>query len=129
MPADLSGLLVVSVEQAVADLDDMDGTEKRRLEYFSRQIVDMFAPTNFLGTNPEALAKAVETDGLPAVEIDEEFFRRVAQTGRGCRDDVVQVLVHPREVFRREGALDDAGAVALHRLAERHGTGVRVDSF
>ena len=52
-----------AIEQAVADLDDIDETEKRRLEYFSRQIVDMMSPTNFLGTNPDALEKAVETEG------------------------------------------------------------------
>jgi len=52
-----------AIENAVAELDDLDPTEKRRLEYFSRQIVDMMSPTNFLGTNPDALEKAVETEG------------------------------------------------------------------
>ncbi|WP_397541404.1 class I poly(R)-hydroxyalkanoic acid synthase [Roseovarius salis] len=52
-----------AIEQAVAELDDIDETEKRRLEYFSRQIIDMMSPTNFLGTNPDALEKAVETEG------------------------------------------------------------------
>ncbi|MEL7013625.1 MAG: class I poly(R)-hydroxyalkanoic acid synthase, partial [Pseudomonadota bacterium] len=52
-----------AVEQAVADIDGMEPKEKRRLEYFSRQIIDMMSPTNFLGTNPDALEKAVETEG------------------------------------------------------------------
>lgn len=52
-----------AVEDAVAALDDLDPREKRRLEYFSSQIVDMMSPTNFLGTNPDALEKAVETEG------------------------------------------------------------------
>ena len=52
-----------AVEQAVADIDGMAPKEKRRLEYFSRQIIDMMSPTNFLGTNPDALEKAVETEG------------------------------------------------------------------
>lgn len=52
-----------AIEQALADLDDLDPTEKRRLEYFSRQIVDMLSPTNFLGTNPDALERAIETEG------------------------------------------------------------------
>ena len=52
-----------AVEQAVAEIDDMPVKEKRRLEYFSRQIVDMMSPTNFLGTNPDALERAVETEG------------------------------------------------------------------
>ena len=52
-----------AVEQAVADIDGMAPKEKLRLEYFSRQIIDMMSPTNFLGTNPDALEKAVETEG------------------------------------------------------------------
>ncbi|MEQ8897362.1 MAG: class I poly(R)-hydroxyalkanoic acid synthase [Roseovarius sp.] len=57
-----------AVEQAVSELDDLEPTEKRRLEYFSRQIVDMMSPTNFLGTNPDALEKAVATEGESLVK-------------------------------------------------------------
>ena len=52
-----------AVQQAVADLDTMDAGEKKRLEFFSQQIIDMMSPTNFLATNPEALALAAETEG------------------------------------------------------------------
>ena len=52
-----------ALRTAVADIDDLDGVEKRRLQYFSDQIIDMMAPTNFLGTNPDALERAVQTDG------------------------------------------------------------------
>lgn len=52
-----------AIRAAVADIDELDPTEKRRLEYFSRQIIDMMSPSNFLGTNPDALERAVETEG------------------------------------------------------------------
>jgi polyhydroxyalkanoate synthase len=52
-----------AVQQAVEDIDTLDGEEKKRLRYFSQQMVDMISPTNFLPTNPEALALAAETDG------------------------------------------------------------------
>ena len=52
-----------AIRDAVQEVDDLDPVEKRRLEYFSRQIIDMMSPTNFLGTNPDALEKAVETEG------------------------------------------------------------------
>ena len=57
-----------AIEQAVNDIDDMDDVEKRRLRYFAHQIVDMFSPTNFLATNPDALQKAVETEGESLVK-------------------------------------------------------------
>ena len=52
-----------AIRTAVEGIEDMDTTEKRRLKYFAEQIVDMFAPTNFLATNPDALQKALETEG------------------------------------------------------------------
>lgn len=52
-----------AVAQAVEDAEGLDSTEKTRLRYFSQQIIDMMAPTNFLGTNPDALEKAVATEG------------------------------------------------------------------
>ncbi|MFT7595728.1 MAG: polyhydroxyalkanoate synthase [Paracoccaceae bacterium] len=57
-----------AIEQAVEDVADLDDMEKRRLTYFSQQIVDMMAPTNFLATNPDALEKAVDTDGQSLVD-------------------------------------------------------------
>ena len=57
-----------AIENAVASVEDMDAKEKRRLTYFARQIVDMMAPTNFLPTNPDALQKALETDGQSLVD-------------------------------------------------------------
>lgn len=52
-----------AVEQAVEDIETLDYEEKKRLRYFSQQLVDMISPTNFLPTNPEALALAAETEG------------------------------------------------------------------
>ncbi len=52
-----------AVKTAVADMEGIEPHERQRVEYFTRQIVDMLAPTNFLGTNPDALEKAVATDG------------------------------------------------------------------
>ncbi|WP_209503424.1 MULTISPECIES: class I poly(R)-hydroxyalkanoic acid synthase [unclassified Ruegeria] len=57
-----------AIAQAVASVDDLDAKDKRRLQYFSQQIVDMMAPTNFLATNPDALQKAVETEGQSLIK-------------------------------------------------------------
>lgn len=56
-----------AVKEAVREMD-LDPREKARVDYFTRQIVDMFAPTNFLGTNPDALEKAVATEGDSLVQ-------------------------------------------------------------
>ncbi|MBK5926158.1 PHA/PHB synthase family protein [Rhodobaculum claviforme] len=66
-----------AMDRAVQELDHLDARDKRRVAYFSRQIIDMFAPTNFLATNPEALSKAVETDGASLVKGLENLVRDI----------------------------------------------------
>ncbi|MBB3993560.1 polyhydroxyalkanoate synthase [Sulfitobacter undariae] len=52
-----------ALTQAVEDVEEMEPSEKQRLKYFSRQIIDMMSPTNFLATNPDVLQRAVDTEG------------------------------------------------------------------
>ncbi|AXI43015.1 class I poly(R)-hydroxyalkanoic acid synthase [Sulfitobacter sp. SK011] len=52
-----------ALKTAVDNVTDMDPREKKRLGYFSQQIIDLMSPTNFLATNPDALERAVETEG------------------------------------------------------------------
>ena len=57
-----------AMRDAISQLDGLDETQTRRLRYFTDQVIDMMAPTNFLGTNPEALEKAVETQGQSLID-------------------------------------------------------------
>ena len=57
-----------AISQAVASVDDLDVKDKQRLTFFSQQIIDMMSPTNFLATNPDALEKAVETEGQSLIK-------------------------------------------------------------
>ena len=65
------------IRDAVDKLDDLDESDKKRVRYFSQQIIDMMSPTNFLGTNPEALAKAAETNGQSLVHGLENLVRDI----------------------------------------------------
>ncbi|MEO6298940.1 MAG: class I poly(R)-hydroxyalkanoic acid synthase [Paracoccaceae bacterium] len=66
-----------AVATAVQDIEGLDAGERKRVEYFTKQIVDLFAPTNFLGTNPDALEKAVATDGESLVQGLENLVRDI----------------------------------------------------
>ena len=57
-----------ALTNAIADVTHLDKVEKNRLNYFARQIIDMMSPTNFLATNPDALEKAIETEGQSLVQ-------------------------------------------------------------
>ncbi|WP_096786289.1 class I poly(R)-hydroxyalkanoic acid synthase [Rhodobacter sp. CZR27] len=66
-----------AVHQAVEGLQNIDPADKKRVEYFSRQIVDLFSPTNFFGTNPDALERAIATDGESLVQGLENLVRDI----------------------------------------------------
>ena len=70
-----------AVADAVESLDELEPKDRKRLRYFTRQIVDMMSPTNFLGTNPTALSRAVETDGESLVHGLENLVRDVESNG------------------------------------------------
>ncbi|WP_282076476.1 PHA/PHB synthase family protein [Epibacterium ulvae] len=57
-----------AIHEAVEEVDELEPIDKKRLRYFADQIVQMMAPTNFLATNPEALERALETDGQSLVD-------------------------------------------------------------
>ncbi|MCC5974255.1 MAG: class I poly(R)-hydroxyalkanoic acid synthase [Rubellimicrobium sp.] len=57
-----------AIQKSIAAIEGLDEAERRRLDYFSRQIVDMMSPTNFLATNPDALERAVQTEGQSLVD-------------------------------------------------------------
>ncbi|WP_370281824.1 PHA/PHB synthase family protein [Pseudooceanicola sp.] len=70
-------LNAAAITQAVEDAEGLDEVERRRLKYFSRQIVDMMAPTNFLATNPDALERAAETEGQSLIDGLENLVRDI----------------------------------------------------
>lgn len=64
-----------AIEESTGDLSALSDDEKRRVQFFTQQVVDMFSPLNFLPTNPDALQKALETEGKSLVEGLENFVR------------------------------------------------------
>jgi len=70
-------LNAAAMTTAVGNLDALDPLERKRIAYFTQQIVDMLAPTNFLATNPDALERAVATDGDSLVQGLENLVRDV----------------------------------------------------
>jgi len=63
-----SYLLYADYLRELAHLAPLPATEKRRLEFATRQYLDAIAPTNFAATNPDVLARAVATEGASLVQ-------------------------------------------------------------
>jgi polyhydroxyalkanoate synthase len=106
---------VEAVETAVKGIDPLDPHDRKRLGYFMRQLLDMLAPTNFLATNPDALEKAVATDGESLVRGLENLVRDV-EANHG---DVLVTLAD-REAFHvgRNLATTPGAVVYRNRMME-----------
>lgn len=70
-----------AIRKAAADLQLESDVERRRVDWFTRQMIDMLAPTNFLATNPDALVKALETEGESLVRGLENLVRDIEASG------------------------------------------------
>ncbi len=58
-----SYLLAGEYAQRLAALVPLPEPERRRVAFLTRQAIDALAPTNFAATNPEAIRRALATDG------------------------------------------------------------------
>lgn len=104
-----------AMSEAVASLDGLSDGDRRRIGYFTQQIADMFSPTNFLGTNPEALAKAVETEGQSLVDGLENLVRDIEAS-----DGELLVSLADKKAFRvgENIATAEGSVVYRNRLFE-----------
>jgi len=104
-----------AMDQAVAGLEGLSAQDRRRVEYFSRQVMDLLAPTNYLPTNPDALERAVATEGESLVKGLENLVRDV-EANRG---DLLVTLAD-REAFKVGGniATTEGSVVYRNRLFE-----------
>jgi polyhydroxyalkanoate synthase len=68
---------------AVTGVPGVSARHERQLQFLSRQVLDMFSPSNFLPTNPEVLKRTREQAGLNLVRGSQNFIRdmRGAMTG------------------------------------------------
>ncbi|MGB5836625.1 MAG: class I poly(R)-hydroxyalkanoic acid synthase [Albidovulum sp.] len=98
---------VTALEEAITNIEDLAPHERKRVEHFARQMMDMMAPTNFLGTNPDALERAVQTEGESLVQGLENLVRDV-ETNQG---DLLVTLADPaafelgKNIAATEGAV------------------------
>jgi len=53
---------------ATNDIDGLSRREEQVLSFVARQMLDLYSPSNFIPTNPEVLAKTVETGGRNIIE-------------------------------------------------------------
>ncbi len=51
------------LQNTVAHVEGLDAQSRRRIEFYTKQFADAFAPTNFVLTNPEVLRATLQSNG------------------------------------------------------------------
>ena len=98
-----------AMNEAIGSIEGMEPSEKKQLEFFSRQIMDLVSPTNFLVTNPEALARAAQTEGQSLVDGLENLVRDIE-----ANDGELVVTLADKDAFKLgENIATSPGAVVF----------------
>ena len=66
----------------MSTVEGLDERTARKLDFYTRQFADAFAPSNFLWTNPEVLRTTMQTQGQNLMQ-GFENFRRDLERGNG----------------------------------------------
>ena len=98
-----------AMAKAVADLDGLSDRDRRRIEFFAGQMIDLFSPTNYLATNPDALEKAVETEGESLVRGLENLVHDLEARG----GEILPVLADPDAFTVGENLATAEGSVVF----------------
>jgi polyhydroxyalkanoate synthase len=96
-----------AMQAAVADLEGLTPRDRRRIEFFAGQMIDLFSPTNYLATNPDALEKAVETEGESLVKGLENLVRDL----EARHGEILPVLADPNAFTVGENLATAKGSV------------------
>jgi polyhydroxyalkanoate synthase len=70
-----------SMQTMVAGIDGLDPAERRRIDFYTRQFADAFAPTNFILTNPEVMRATLQSNGENLVKGLDNLLADIARGG------------------------------------------------
>lgn len=99
-----------ALREAVDDLQLSDDTARKRVDWLTKQMIDMMSPTNFLATNPDALERAVQTEGESLVKGLENLVRDVELHG-----GEMVVSLADRDAFTVGENIGTSEGVVVHR--------------
>jgi len=89
---------------AVTRLADISPAARKRLQFFSRQLTDAMSPSNFPLTNPQAIARAFESQGESLARGAQAFAedlarRRISMTDESCFEVGRNLAITPGDVI------------------------------
>jgi len=70
------------LQSATREVEDLEPETRRKVDFYTRQFIDAWAPSNFVATNPKVLRETLESGGENLVRGLEHFVKDL-ERGRG----------------------------------------------
>jgi polyhydroxyalkanoate synthase len=83
-----------NINNAVSHVKGMDEKKKKRVEFFTRQLLEAASPSNYLPTNPELLKLTLESGGENILEGIDNFLNDV-----NCHDGSLSIKMTDTHAF------------------------------
>ncbi|MBU1171940.1 MAG: class I poly(R)-hydroxyalkanoic acid synthase [Proteobacteria bacterium] len=83
-----------NITQAVSQVKGLDEKKKKRVEFFTKQLLEAASPSNYLATNPELLKLTLETGGGNILEGMDNFLNDV-----DCHDGSLSIKMTATQSF------------------------------
>ena len=98
-----SYLLVSQLMTEIIDNVDIDYETKKKLNFYTKQYIDAFSPSNFVATNPEALKLAQQTNGQSLIDGYKNLLKdiqkgKISQTDESKFEVGVNLAITPGAV-------------------------------
>lgn len=84
------------MQRFVQGADNLEPKKQKKLDFYTRQLIDALSPTNFLCTNPKALRETLDTNGENLVKGLENFLHDIER----CKDAPLTVQTTVPTAFK-----------------------------
>lgn len=117
-------LLYAEYLNALVAAANLQPDERKRLQFVTRQYLDAIAPSNFPATNPDVIARAVETEGASLVQgfrnlLDDARKGRITMSDESAFEVGRNLATAPGRVVYRNELVEliqyDATTATVHR--------------
>ncbi len=84
-----------NINNTVASVKGIDSKKKKRVEFYTKQMINAMSPSNFLATNPELLQLTAESGGQNIIEGLDNFLNDVS-----CGDGNLDISMTDQHAFK-----------------------------
>jgi polyhydroxyalkanoate synthase len=84
-----------NISETVAGVKGIDPKKKKRVEFYTKQMINAISPSNFLATNPELLKLTIENAGQNLVEGMDNFLNDLS-----CGDGNLNISMTDKKAFK-----------------------------